>query len=525
MDYQGKTLIDYFEILRKDFKLFLLPFTIILILSILFALTLPSIYRAQGTILVESQQIPDDLIRSTIRTYADERIQIIKQLVMTRENLLRIINKYNLYKKMNGKEQPPVHELLDRIRKNIYIHLTNELQQNIRFTNRPNSITFIVAYEHENPAIAQNVANELVTLFLQENMKTRTARATETTEFLTSEAEKLRIQINRIEMQVAEFKQKNEQSLPENLDLNTQMLERAQSSLREIERDIKSEEEQLSYLEVQLASLQLTVPDDENEPLTPKQHLTLLRSQLTELSNRYGPEHPDLRKLRHQIHTLEKEISTSGDDVTGIYSSNPATMLIEAKIRASKDKILSLQKQEKELRNTISELQKRIMQTPYVERGLKALERDYDNLKEKYDDLIAKATEATLSQSMEEQSKAERFTLIEPPVFPEKPIRPNRKKLLLLGFILSLASGIALVIALDELKGGIRNIRQLTRLTKITPLVSIGYIENEQDVIHYKQVKIRTILLLTILIFSIMTIIHFAYKPLDEIVKIIAKRF
>lgn len=524
MDYQGKTLIDYIEILRKDFKLFLLPFTIILLLSALFAITLPSIYRAQGTILVESQQIPDDLIRSTIRTYADERIEIIKQLVMTRENLLKIINKYHLYE-TDGATTLTDQELLEKIRKHIIIQLRNDLRPNARFRNRPNSITFIVAFEHENPEIAQKVANELVTLFLQENMKTRTARATETTEFLTAEAEKLRKQINIIELQVAEFKQKNEQSLPENLDLNTQMLERAQNTLREIERDIKSEEEQLSYLEVQLASLQMSVPEDDNSPTTPQQQLMLLKSQLSELSNRYGQEHPDIRKIRHQIKVLEGEISSSNSDNYGSMSNNPATMLIEAKIRASNEKILSLRKQEKELRKTIGDLQQRIMQTPHVERGLKALERDYENLKEKYDDLMAKATEATLSQSMEEQSKAERFSLIEPPVFPEKPIRPNRLKLLILGFMLSITSGVGIVIAKDELKGGIRNVRQLTRLTQATPLVSIGYIANKQDATIQARRKKQILILLILLTILILAIIHFAYKPLDEIIKIIGTRF
>jgi len=525
MEHQGKTLLDYLEILRKDFRLFLVPFVIIFLLGLMFALTLPSIYRSQGVILVESQQIPSDLIRSTITTFADERIRIIKQIVMTRENLLSIINKYNLY--TNDKQlKLSNQELISRIRRNIIVHLPpNEIQGSPYSRGRPNSLAFVVAFEHEDPATSQKVANELVTLFLKENLKSRTQRATETTEFLANEADKLRQQINIIEQQVAEFKQKHERSLPENLNLNNQMLERAQNTLREIHRDIKAEEEQLSYLEVQLATLQSSLPSDDDVPLTPKQQLAVLYSEHSALSNRYGPRHPDILKLERQIKELENRLQNADSESGNPQAENPALLLIEAKIRSTKEKIRSLELQEQDLARTVRDLQHRIMQTPQVERGLKALERDYENLKEKYDDLMDKTTEATLSQSMEEQSKAERFTLIEPPVFPEEPIRPNRLKIFVMALILAVASGIALVIAKDELKGGIRNVRQLARLTGAAPMISIGYIENSADHVLRRRRRIIVAASLTTFVFILVTVIHFAYKPLDEIATIIAARF
>ncbi len=522
MEQQGKTIIDYLDILRKEYKLFLVPFVLILSLGVLFALTLPSIYRSEGLILVESQQIPDDLIRSTITSYADERIQIIRQIVMTRENLLRIIDKYNLYEnqKKSGANDA---ELLELIRKNIFVNLRNGYGP--ARNRRQNSLTFSVAFEHPKPAIAQGVANELVTLFLQENLKNRTRRATETTDFLISEAEKLRQQINVIEQQVAEFKQKNERSLPENLDLNNQMLERAQAAFNELERDIKAQQEQVSYLEVQLATIESTAPEDENTPLTPQQQLALARSQYNRLKQRYGPKHPDIIKLQRQITELEQLTSNSKNKLGIPDSENPAVLLIQARIRASEERIASLIRQRDSLQERIHELQNRILQTPQVERGLKALERDYENLLTKYDELMRKATEAKLSKSMEEQSKAERFTLIESPVFPEKPIRPNRKKLLFLSFILAFGGGIGLVIAKDELRGGIHSVRQLTRVTKTVPLVAIGYIDNENDKARRKRFFRYNLIGITILVILIITIIHYTYKPIDEIVYIIRSRF
>jgi len=522
MEQQGKTIIDYLDVLRKEYKLFLVPFILILFVGTLFALTLPAVYRSEGVILVESQQIPDDLIRSTITSYADERIQVIRQIVMTRENLLNIIDKYDLYaKQREGGDNDT--ELLEHIKKNIFVDLRRG--EGVARSRRHNSLTFSVAFENENPRIAQQVTNELVTLFLQENLKNRTRRATETTEFLSSEADKLRNKINVIEQQVAEFKQKHERSLPENLDLNNQMLERAQATFNELEREIKAQHEQISYLEVQLATIESSAPENDDIPLTPRQQLALARNQYNRLSQRYGPRHPDILKLKRQISELERQITEI--DKTGIRpdSENPAILLIQAKIRSSKERIASLTKQRLALKKRIEELQQRILQTPQVERGLKALERDYENLLSKYDDLMEKATEARLSKSMEEQSKAERFTLLESPDFPEEPVRPNRKKLLVLSFMLSVVSGLGVVFIKDELRGGIRNVRQLTRLTKTPPLVSIGYIETEQDAINRKRHVRNSVLGIIALVILIISLIHFAYKPLDEIVLIILSRF
>ena len=522
MEQQGKTLIDYLDVLRKEYKLFLIPFILILFLGTLFALTLPSIYRSEGVILVESQQIPDDLIRSTITSYADERIQVIRQIVMTRENLLKIIDKYNLFSKQRQAGAND-SELLEQFKNNIIIELRRGY--GAAGYQRHNSLAFSVAVEHTNPQIAQQVCNELVTLFLRENLKNRTRRATETTEFLSSEAEKLRRKINVIEQQVAEFKQKHERSLPENLDLNNQMLERAQSTLNELERDIKAQQEQVSYLEVQLATLESTAPEDENTPLTPRQQLALARSQYNRLAQRYGPEHPDLLKLKRQISELERQIENAGKTGSMPDSGNPAILLIQARIRSSKEKIASLKNQRSVMQKRISELQERILQTPQVERGLKALERDYESLLRKYNDLMNKATEARLSKSMEEQSKAERFTLIESPDLPEEPVRPNRKKLVMLSFLLAMGGGLGVVFIKDEIRGGIRNVRQLTRLTKTVPLVSIGYIENKHDKIRQRKHLRNSVIGLLTLVILVLSLIHFLYKPLDEILLIIRSHF
>ena len=85
--------------------------------TLLLALLLPSYYQSTGIILIEQQEVPQDLVRSVINSYADERVQTINQRVMTTQNLLDIVHRHDLYpdkRKYESRE-----ELMERMRKDI----------------------------------------------------------------------------------------------------------------------------------------------------------------------------------------------------------------------------------------------------------------------------------------------------------------------------------------------------------------------------------------------------------------------
>ena len=520
MEEDVKSLGDYLEIAKRRKYYFLTPFVIVLVGAVITAFLISPVYRSEGVILVESQQIPTDFIRSTITSYAEERVQIIEQRVMTRENLLGIIEKYNLFSDKIGKI--PVSEIIENMRKQIFVQLVASDIQGVSGRNRSShNLTFRIAYEDQIPAVAQNVANELVTLFLDENLKARTERATQTTNFLVSEAEKLKEMMSDIEGQVAAYKQQYQDSLPENLELNSSMLDRAQQLQREIERDIKSEEEEKSYLEVELATLQSAIPrpQESEETLTPEQNLLGLKAEYRRLSSVYGPAHPDIRKVKRQISNLEEQLKfeTSGGRISHATEGSNAERLVQARISAADSNIESLRKQRRELGSRIAMLQDRIIKTPEVERSLLALERDYENIRAEYDELKSMATDANLSQSMEEQSKAERFSLLEPPLLPEKPVKPNRPKILLIGFMLSMASGAGMVFLTEMMDKSIKGTLHLVKVIKDTPLITIPFIETNEDIVKKKR-KRRVIISLVICSLLLLILsVHFLYMPLETL--------
>ena len=178
----------------------------ILLLGATLAFTIPAVYRSTATILIEEQEIPSDLVRSAITTYADQRIETIKQQVMSRSTLWKIVEQYDLYKHM--RKQSPTEEVLHRFTKDTNIDVINAKVVDKRTQNPTQAtIAFTLSYDGESPESAQKVANELTSLFLAENLKTRERHAQETTAFLKQEADGLSRHIEEIEKKLSNVKQ------------------------------------------------------------------------------------------------------------------------------------------------------------------------------------------------------------------------------------------------------------------------------------------------------------------------------
>jgi len=311
MEDDVKTFGDYISIAwRRKFHL-LIPAIVVLAITIATIFVLPPVYKSTGTILIESQQIPQELIQSTVTSFADERIQIIKQRIMTSQQLFGIIKKFNLYK---DKIDTTVRsEILEDMRNRVTI---DRVSANVKNRRRGASalIAFTVSFEHRFAATSQKVANELVTLFLDENIKSRTARAEETSDFLEKESGRLASQIEAMGVQIANYKQENEGSLPESLQLNLERVATLRTTLSKSEADINELNERKKFLLIDLDSLQASTGGGlSQERLQQKQELKNLQNQYISLAARYGAEHPDVKAIKRQIAAFEDEYGNLSD--------------------------------------------------------------------------------------------------------------------------------------------------------------------------------------------------------------------
>lgn len=515
------TLNDYLEILRRRIVQIVGAFSAILIVVTAVALLLPPVFESTGTIMIESQQIPTDLVASTVNSVAAERIAVVQQRVMTRENLQKLIDKYHLFKE--EKRNLTGSELIDKLRDAITVEFLSPDAGSVAGNSAKKgqaTIAFTVAVDYYDAELSYKVANDLVTLFLDENVKSRSERATETTEFLTQEVERQKAALEKAESLVAAYKQQHSNALPEQMDLQTSMLQRTEDSLRSVDRDYEMTQEELRLLDVDLTAAKSMT--DAKSPGSAASQMTELEKQKAEyakLLGTYTENHPSVRALKRKIEILEKSgntpVAPAGDKPSTNAPMNTEVAKIQAKIDIGKAKLAALSQQQARLRGQIGQAEKQLSQVPQVELGLASLLRDHEVAKKKYDEVVAKLTNAKITENLEHENKAERFVLLEPPQLPEKPIKPNRLKIGVLGFFLAIAGGLGFAMLLESLNERVRGVEAVALILKQRPMVTIPYIVTQSELGKSNNRGRFYAAGVVIVLCAVLAVVHYFFMPLD----------
>jgi uncharacterized protein involved in exopolysaccharide biosynthesis len=249
----------YWQLIRRRWLWFLVPCVLVACSGFAAAVVWPATYLSQGKILVQSQLIPTELVRPTVTNAAQERIQVIEQRTMTRENLLAMVEKFQLFP--DKRSLLSATQLVELMRKSTKIEpLAEPLAfSQIRSRNDNPTIVFTVGFESADPQTASKVANELVTRILNEDLRDRTSRATDTTKFLAREVQRLQADSEAIDQKIAIAKR----------------------------TQIRSS----------------NVPDQSTA------QLGQLKLELAQKSALYSDRHPAMQSLKRQIEALEKVVA------------------------------------------------------------------------------------------------------------------------------------------------------------------------------------------------------------------------
>jgi uncharacterized protein involved in exopolysaccharide biosynthesis len=267
---QSLNFSHYIDILKSRIFYFLLPFGLISILGLYFAAIQKPNYLSEGKILVETQRIAPDLVRPIVTATASERIQLIQQRILTRDNLLSIASKFGLFPERSG--------ILDLMRESTQIKPVDvEGQSRLGAT----TIAFTVGFEYANPELAMRVANEFVTLIVDEDARSRTSRATETVKILTGEARDIEDKLESTQMQIFEIARRPRDAVPE-------------------------------------------IPEQEKSQFAA---LAALKAELIQKTSVYSDAHPAVTALKKRIAAMEKTLSaqapakapaTQADDIEAL---------------------------------------------------------------------------------------------------------------------------------------------------------------------------------------------------------------
>lgn len=536
MEQEFTKITDHLEVIKRRRIPFALVFASIFLTAALLAIKLPPTYESEASILIEDQEIPEEFVQSTITTFADEQIQIIGQQVMTRGNLEGIVEQFNLF---GGKESDAamagaIRGLQDSISiEPIRASVVDERTQRTGYV----TIAFKVAFQYRDPQTAKAVVEKLTDLFLQANVAQRTSVASETTQFLQSEAERLNEEIVETEARMADFKQRFSDSLPELSDLNYQQLERAERDLEQTERDIRNALGRRSVLQTELSTIPrfAALVGENGEIVNPEERLNSLRRELLTKSSVYSEDHPDILRLRREIRALGGDVGSAQQlsaargelvqkeaelqealtryspdhptvarlrsNVDSLRSevqrleanpaprattqnspNNPRYLQVRAQLDLVQQELSALNSKRDALQTDLTTFEERLRKTPQTEREWLRLTRDYDVSVNKYNEIRAQIDEARRAQTLESAQKGERFTILDPARAPLQPISPNRPFIFFFGLIMASALSIGAVIALEVVDSSVRGSKDLIATFGAPPIGTIPRLKNGADV-------------------------------------------
>ena len=529
-----QTLQDYIAFLRRRKWFIVVPWLVILCIASVVAYILPPVYQSKATILIESQQVPEDLVRTTVTGYAEERIKTITEQILSRQTLEQIIKDFRLYP--DFQDNAPIEDILSKMRKDISVEMVSAMVPSRRGERQVEvNVAFTVSYEGGDPKKVTQVANRLTSLFLEYNMRLRENLAKTTTNILEQQLEAYRNTTRLLEEKIARFKEEHLTELPELMRLNLEFEQQIRQQIERVETKILALEDRKVYLEGQLATISPSVLFRGDQVWEPRDRLKLLRSQAISLEASLSPKHPDVIKIRREIEELEKKVNADNerrnlekmlndkevqlenlrnrttdkhpdvvrlkqeisniktaladiqaDEAGGADSAdsgptNPAYINLQTQIKRTEIELDSLRTQRKELEKKWQQYVKRLEQMPQVEQEYQDLARDYSAAQKKYNETSEKLMEARQAENLEENQAGEKFTVVDPPHVPGKPVKPNRMAIILIGFILGLGAGAGLAAAMEFTDTTLRTAGDVRRLTGAPVLSAIPDVREVQE--------------------------------------------
>ncbi|MBM4279003.1 MAG: hypothetical protein FJ130_14175 [Deltaproteobacteria bacterium] len=480
---------------------------------------LPKIYQATTLILVQPQAIPESYVQSTITDSVANRLNTISQEILSRTRLEKVIQEFNLYADLRNKL--PLEEVIETMRKAINV----KVQEPRRDRRDQTTNSFSISYEGEEPRTVMMVTNKLASLFIEENLKVRESRAEGTSQFLSKELMTMEDQLKKKEQDIRNFKERNMGQLPQQLDANLRTLERLQQQIKTTSESIRAAEDRSIVIQSQMELLKKREPvqttrEVRRDPVTGREtllpqrfpedplvtQLNTLKNELSNALSRYKETHPDVINLKTRIANLEPKVKAilekqeaereeqlrntmARRDGVVVESLPPPVPDPETQrlftqyteqYNASALEAKRLREEEKDLKQQVAFYQRRIEDTPRREQELILLTRDYDLMKTNYQSLLDKKIQAQMSENLERKQQGEQFKILDPARIPEKPIKPDRNKILLIGTFIGLGLGFGLSWFRDSLDRSFHSVSEIEGYLELPVLATIPNLNEEK---------------------------------------------
>ncbi len=438
---------------------------------------LPDVYRSTATVLVERQQVPETLVRSSVTGELETRLHTIRQEILSRARLSALITRFDLYPDLR-KRLPP-EAVVERMRRDIQLELKGAEQS----WGRNTTIAFALTYGGRDPETVARVTNALASFYVEENLRIRERQVSGTAEFLRAQLVEAKKKLDEQERRTGDFKLRHVGELPKQVEVNLARLERLNERLR------LNSERQMRVMERREAlarqPAETGAPGQAPDPDATTARIARLNQQLAELRTRFSDKYPDVIRVKAEIAALERKLAEAGPEggreAEPAVPADPARRRLEQPVRQPEAELKGLKEEENRLLELIATYERRIENAPKREQEFQEIGRDYETTKELYASLLKRYEEAQLAESAEQGQKGEQFRILDPAISSKQPAAPNRFRLILMGLLLSFGLAAGAAVLAETLDTSFHTVDDLRAFTKVPVLVSIPRIDTEAD--------------------------------------------
>ncbi|MFN0108004.1 MAG: hypothetical protein ACKVZH_04050 [Blastocatellia bacterium] len=484
--FRIRTPAEYLKLLWRRRYFVLVPGLIVFSALAYAIYKLPNVYESRTTIIVDPPKVSASYVQPVNQIDLNSRLNSIQKQVTSRTELQRLINRYNLYPELMARNTP-IELVIDEMNKFIFVQ---------PYSAASGVYAFQISYRGPDPRTIRDVTAELAARFIDANSDETRRQVYTTIDLLEGRISEIKTELEKIESERAGFLVSNPDAVTgQEQNMLGQM--NSLSMIRQSQQNsVDSLRGQISMSEQVLANLKTQDSTEPEAPLAAGQTEGQLRAkraeyegQLKQLLVTYTEKYPDVIKLRVQIESINRELEdlkakTEQDRLNkrAARTSNPQITQLEIKLNADRADLVRQNNELAQTNRQLSDLQNRLRNSPLLATRATSIERDYNTLRKRYEDLLAMRDNARFGAKVINDFSGETFRMADPANLPEAPASPKRNMLYSMALIIALLTGLIAAAAIEtRALLTIRDSRDVAHYTRLPLLVTVPKIVTEQE--------------------------------------------
>jgi polysaccharide chain length determinant protein (PEP-CTERM system associated) len=477
--------LDYISVLQRRKWWLVVPAVLSVFVGLLLVRFLPKEYKSTTTLGVSAPVVSPTLVNPSASFDNEERLRAISQQLMSAPILERVVTEEKL--ESNAARDVQFARLRRAIE--IYAPPTVPGAETRRFD------TFIVSYSDEDPALAQRITNRLAQVFVDENSRSRTARAEDTSAFIGTQLRESQVRLASLEARLRKAKEAYMGQLPEQTPANLQTLAGLRQQLEANATTFRGEQDRLTMIERQITSLQQGRADVQLlarasgvGATSAEGRVADLERELTAAQRRYTDKHPEVQRLRSELEFAKKEAADPGRaDAASKVEADPVYRQLMADRETTELRIGELQRAARDIQRQIVQYQARVEAAPMVEQQLATVQRDFNLEQQQYADLSNKLRNSSISEDVERNRSGEQFTVLYAASYPVTPTKPVPWRIMFMSIASGVCLGIALIVGREYFDRSVHDLRQLRDEFDLPILGEVTHIQTPAPISGHRE--------------------------------------